>query len=239
MVHVSLKATIDIACRKGWGGAIHLATLLSVKGIKMYLLTVAGIWAIAVATPGPNFFIVAQSALSGSRIAAFAAVAGVSTGTLIWGLAGWLGISALFAAAPTAYIILKLAGGAYLLFLGLRLLWSTRRPTNLDSGQAAASHVTSSASYRLGLMTNLANPKSAIFVTSVFATALPIDANWTEGLAAVAIIVTVSVGWYALVALVLAQPRISSAYLRARRIIDGVTGLIFAGFGMRLLLAQK
>ena len=85
----------------------------------MYLVTVAGIWAIAVATPGPNFIVVARSALSGSRIAAFAAVAGVTTGTLIWGLAGWLGISALFAAAPTAYIVLKLAGGTYLLFLGL------------------------------------------------------------------------------------------------------------------------
>lgn len=216
-----------------------LATLLSVKGMKLYLLTVAGIWAIAVATPGPNFFVVAQSALSGSRIAAFAAVAGVTTGTLIWGLAGWLGISALFSAAPTAYIILKLAGGAYLLFLGLRMLWSTLTPTNLYAGQAAARHVTSIASYRLGLMTNLANPKSAIFVTSVFATALPNDADWTAGLAAVAIMVTVSLGWYALVALVLARPQINSAYLRGRRIIDGVAGLIFAGFGIRLLLAQK
>lgn len=74
----------------------------------MYLLTIAGIWAIAAATPGPNFFVVAQSALSGSRMAALAAAAGVATGTLVWGFAGWLGISAMFSAVPTAYLLLKL-----------------------------------------------------------------------------------------------------------------------------------
>ncbi|WP_028957753.1 LysE family transporter [Sulfitobacter sp. 20_GPM-1509m] len=205
----------------------------------MHLLTIAGIWAIAAATPGPNFFVVAQSALSGSRMAALAAVAGVATGTLVWGFAGWLGISAMFSAVPTAYLLLKLAGGAYLIFLGVRLLWSTRRSSNPRIGQSAVKQVEIGGSYRLGLMTNLANPKSAIFVTSIFATALPIDAAWTEGLAAVSVMVMVSVAWYALVALVLARPGISSAYLRGRRLIDGITGLFFAGFGFRLLLSQK
>ena len=205
----------------------------------MYLLTIAGIWAIAVATPGPNFFAVARSALSGNRIAAFAAVAGVTTGTLIWGLAGWLGISALFAAAPAAYIVLKLAGGAYLLFLGLRLLWSALGSTPSHLGQPVTRHATNIGAYRLGLISNLANPKSAVFVTSLFATALPVDAAWTQGLASVAIMVAVSASWYSLVALVLARPRISSAYLRGRRVIDGMTGAFFAGFGIRLLLSQK
>ena len=205
----------------------------------MYLLTVAGIWAIAVATPGPNFFVVARSALSGSRIAAFAAVAGVTTGTLIWGLAGWLGISALFAAAPAVYLVMKLAGGAYLLFLGLRLLWSASRSTSSHSSQPVTRHATNFSAYRLGLLSNLANPKSAIFVTSLFATALPVGAAWTQGLASVAIMVAVSAFWYSLVALVLARPRISSAYLRGRCVIDGLSGAIFAGFGIRLLFSQR
>ena len=205
----------------------------------MFLLTVAGIWAIAVATPGPNFFVVARSALSGSRIAAFAAVAGVTTGTLIWGLAGLLGINALFSAAPAAYFILKLAGGAYLLFLGIRLLCSARRSIPSQSAQPVPRDTTNFGAYRLGLLSNLANPKSAVFVTSLFATALPPDATWPQGLASVAIMVAVSAFWYSLVALVLARPRISSAYLRGRRVIDGVTGAIFAGFGVRLLLSQK
>ena len=205
----------------------------------MYLLTVAGIWAVAVATPGPNFFVVAQSALSGSRATALAAVAGVATGTLVWGLAGWLGISAMFAAAPAAYVLLKLAGGAYLLFLGLRLLWSIREPTDIHAGHPAARQVTKAGAYRLGLVTNLANPKAAIFVTSVFATALPVGVAPAEGLAAVAVMVAVSGGWYSVVALVLARPNVGAAYLRGRRLIDGLTGVFFAGFGVRLLLSQR
>ena len=181
----------------------------------------------------------ARSALSGSRIAAFAAVAGVTTGTLIWGLAGWLGISALFAAAPAAYLVMKLAGGAYLLFLGLRLLWSASRSTSSHSSQPVTRHATNFSAYRLGLLSNLANPKSAIFVTSLFATALPFGAAWTQGLASVAIMVAVSAFWYSLVALVLARPRISSAYLRGRCVIDGLSGAIFAGFGIRLLFSQR
>jgi protein-S-isoprenylcysteine O-methyltransferase Ste14 len=61
-----------------------------------FLLTVAAIWAIAAITPGPNFFFIVRCALTGSRRAAMSAVAGVVTGTLCWGLAGWLGVSALF-----------------------------------------------------------------------------------------------------------------------------------------------
>ena len=64
------------------------------------LLSIAVIWGIAAATPGPNFFVILRTTAVHARPVALAAVAGVCSGTLLWGLAGFFGISTLFALAP-------------------------------------------------------------------------------------------------------------------------------------------
>ena len=135
----------------------------------MFLLTVAAIWTIAALTPGPNFFLIVRCTLTGSRKIAISAAAGTLTGTLCWGLAGWLGVGSLFMAAPIAYMGLKIAGGIYLLWLGLRLLWQLRQPAGDMTIPASKVRLTPLGAWRLGLATNLANPKSALFVASLFA----------------------------------------------------------------------
>ena len=85
------------------------------------LVSLALLWAVAVVTPGPNFFNTAQLAASCSRRHGVVASAGVSTGTIMWGLAGGLGIKSLFTAAPMLYLAFKIMGGCYLIYLGLKL----------------------------------------------------------------------------------------------------------------------
>jgi threonine/homoserine/homoserine lactone efflux protein len=205
----------------------------------MFLFSVAAIWAVAAMTPGPNFFIVVRTALEGSRSAAVAVIAGVILGTFCWGLAGWLGISALFAAAPFAYLFLKIAGGAYLLWLGAKLLWKTYTKAGSPGEPAARPAIGTKQAFYSGFVTNLANPKSAFFVASLFAATLPAEHTWLHGALAVATMVLISSLWYAFVFTILRNPAVAGAYARGRRGIDAMAGVIFMGFGMKLLTSAR
>ncbi|QND53195.1 LysE family transporter [Phyllobacterium sp. 628] len=205
----------------------------------MFLLTVAAIWTIAALTPGPNFFMVVRCTLTGSRKIAVSAVAGTLTGTLCWGLAGWLGVGSLFMAAPIAYMALKIAGGVYLLWLGLRLLWQVRRPRDEMAVPASKGRLTPMGAWRLGLATNLANPKSALFVASLFAATMAPGTLWTHGAAAVVVMVLISTIWYGGLVFALSHPSVAGAYKRARRTIDAFAGAIFVGFGLKLALSDR
>ena len=98
------------------------------------LLSLGLLWTVAVVTPGPNFFNTAQLAASCSRRHGVVASAGVATGTVIWGLAGGLGIKSLFTAAPMLYLAFKIIGGCYLIYLGLKLF---KRSARHESGGVA------------------------------------------------------------------------------------------------------
>jgi hypothetical protein len=120
------------------------------------LLSVAALWALAAVSPGPNFLMAARVALTRSRRAGLSAVAGIAVGTLVWGLAGCFGVQALFAAAPWMYLALKLGGAAWLIFIGLQLIWRSRQgPGDL---QGVAPSVSNQSAFWLGLATTLANP---------------------------------------------------------------------------------
>jgi RhtB (resistance to homoserine/threonine) family protein len=201
------------------------------------LLTVAALWTVAVATPGPNFLMILRVAIGQSRAAGLRAVAGVGLGTMIWGAAGFFGVHALFAAAPWLYAGLKLFGGAYLIFLGLRMFAPAARKVARDSEQADRLRTRFSA-FQLGFVTSLANPKSALFVASIFAAAMPDHPPVTLGLAAIATMAALSVGWYALVACLFTTRRLSAAYARGRRWIDRIAGAIFILFGARLIASR-
>jgi threonine/homoserine/homoserine lactone efflux protein len=203
-----------------------------------FLLTVAVIWGIAAITPGPNFFFIVRCALTRARRTAMSAVAGIVTGTLCWGMAGWLGVSALFIAVPMAYAALKIAGSLYLIWLGLRLLWKLRLPRSEEEPRAAsASNLV--AAWRSGLMTNLANPKTAVFVASLFSATLPSEHSWSDGLLVIAVMIAISGAWYGAVALTLGGVDMVRGYRRFRRWIDAVAGMAFVGFGMKLALSGR
>jgi threonine/homoserine/homoserine lactone efflux protein len=199
---------------------------------------IAAIWFAATMTPGPDFLVTTRTAMRHGRHAARRTVLGLAVGTATWGLAGFFGIHALFLAAPFLYIALKLGGGAYLVFLGVRLLMSgfaRREPDRpdpireLDGGSA----------FRLGLVTNLANPKAALFTTSLFAATLPPAPPAWLGVAAAGIMTMICLGWYGLVAQALTTDRVAALFARARRWIDRVAGAAFVGFGLELALDAR
>ena len=204
----------------------------------MFLPTVALIWTVAAVTPGPNFLVAVRCAVGGSRRVAFAAVGGTLVGTAMWGVAGWLGITALFSAAPLAYAVLKVVGGIYIAFLGAKLLWKARRRGKAGAEAADVVHGPAWA-FRLGLATNLANPKTAAFVASLFAAAMPPDPAWWQGLAAVALMLTISSIWYTIVVFSLTHRAVANAYRAARRGVDAATGALFVAFGAAMATSVR
>lgn len=122
---------------------------------------VAGLLSI---TPGPDMAVVTRNALRSGRPASLAAVGGVAVGLVFWAAASVIGLAAVLRASPAAFTIVKLAGAAYLLFLGVSALWSLR-------AGATAERVTPhhrlpwlpSSPFRQGLLSNLPNPKIAVF----------------------------------------------------------------------------
>jgi len=193
-------------------------------------VSVAALWTLAVVTPGPNFLAAARVAAARSRPAGLAAVAGIGIGTTMWGLAGCFGVQAMFALAPWLYGALKLLGACYLIVVGARVIAGS------FGAEPAERPLATGPAFRLGLLTSVSNPKSAILVGSLFAAALPPDAPLATGLLAVAEMVAISVGWYGLVVLLLPTRPAAAAYRRLRRAIDRVAGAIFIAFGARLIL---
>ncbi|CDZ35235.1 LysE family translocator [Neorhizobium galegae] len=205
----------------------------------MFLLSVATIWAVACITPGPNTLLVMRYALTAPRRVPVLAAMGTITGTLCWGFAGWLGINALFQAAPFAYVALKIVGGLYLVWLGLKIFLDARKSRQSADIVAARVEVPLKTAYRMGLATNLANPKSALFVASLFAATMPAGTPFLYGLAAIAVMVAVSTVYYTFLVALITHRSVAAAYLKAKKKIDLGVGMIFVGFGTKLLMSQR
>ncbi|MBP5856623.1 LysE family transporter [Marivibrio halodurans] len=205
------------------------------------LWTVALIWGAAALVPGPDFLAIARASIGGGHRHGLACVVGVLCGTAAWGAAGVLGVSALFVAAPWLYLGFKVVGGGYLILVGLQLLrgalWGGTTAAGAPS-VAARGDATAWRSFTRGLAANLSNPKTAIFVASIFATILPPSPSAALALSTVGVTTGVSLLWYAAVACFLSTPTVRRAYQRAWRWLAGIAGGLFILFGARLAVER-
>ncbi len=198
------------------------------------LVSLALLWTVAVVTPGPNFFNTAQLAASCSRRHGVVASAGVASGTIIWGLAGGLGIKSLFTAAPMLYLAFKIIGGCYLIYLGLKL-FKRSAPAAGQTVLPDATRRSLFSAWRFGLLGNLSNPKAALFVATAFASTMPPSPSPALLTLAVITMATLSFSWYSSVALVFSSERMASLYARSRKWLDRFAGGCYLLFGAHLV----
>ena len=186
-------------------------------------------WAVLV-IPGFNFILVGQLAAGGRRATAMAAVAGMTTATLVWAALAIAGVGIVFTAHPMIRHIAQAAGGLYLLHLAFKLWHSGRHST-----ATVAPVLGNGAAFRAGFMTSALNPKIALFYGSVFATTLP--ANPATLLVALAVLLVFcnSLVWHSSLALLLSRPAIQSAYLRHYQTLNRVSGVLVGAYGTRLI----
>jgi threonine/homoserine/homoserine lactone efflux protein len=189
-------------------------------------------------TPGlDTALILRTAAVEGPKRAAFAQL-GINVGCLIWGAAVAFGLGALLEASQLAFTILKWAGAAYLVWLGLNLILRPRDRFEVAAGVPAGGG--DFTWMRRGLLTNLLNPKIGVFYISFLPQFLPDGVQAGPFIFLLAVIhVVIGTCWS--VCLIAATRPIASALKRPAvvRWLDRATGVVFLGFGVRLALERR
>jgi threonine/homoserine/homoserine lactone efflux protein len=215
-------------------------------------LAFAAFAAVVTITPGLDTMLVLRTAALSGRVAGLAAVAGIVTGCLVWAALSALGVTALLAASRLAFEIVRVAGVAYLVWLGGRALWRSRHAASAApasgasaSGASAASEVppvghSALRAARIGLTTNLLNPKVGLFYLSVMPAFLPAGLPPLAGALGLAAIHAVEgILWLTAVVLLVGRARVWLSRPAVARRLEQLTGLVFVGFGVRLALQQS
>ena len=194
--------------------------------------------AILTVTPGADTAMVLRSAaLSGTRNAAATAI-GIGLGCLVWGVGAALGLTTLLAASTAAFTVLKWAGGAYLLWLGVKLLINPRATLEPSYGSTAAT--SDAASFGRGFLTNMMNPKVGIFYITFLPQFIPSGVNVAAfSLALATIHVVMGLLWFGLLIALTAPIAALLAHPSVLRGLDRLTGIVFVGFGLKLAFFDR
>jgi len=202
------------------------------------IFSVLSIFTLAIVSPGPNFIMVVNTALSDSRRAGLYIALGVATGSGLFALAGMLGLILVINSLPYFAIFAPLVGGVYLVWLGYKMIRSKRRdPSSAVFVPAVATDILHPvAAYRVGLLTNLANPKAWAFYLSLFTLVIiPETPFWAKALLNLFMFI-ISFAWYATVALLITDIRIRPLFLRVQHLVQALLGILLIGLGGRLFL---
>lgn len=194
-------------------------------------LTIAVLHWVALVTPGVNFVLILQLAAGSPRSVSLSAAAGITTVTFLWALLAILGMGAAFSAHPALRQAFQIAGGAYLCYVAWKL-W--RSPAAVTT-EVKAVTTRRAAAFRMGFITNVFNPKTALFFGSVFATALPPSPGPAVLAGAVLLCWFNAVVWHVFLALAFSHGRIQSAYRRGRLAFNRGAAALVGAFGLRLL----
>ena len=206
------------------------------------LLPFLGVSFIVIATPGPDTAITIRNTLVGGRSGGIFTALGIASGQTIWAIATSAGIAALLIASEPLFLAVKYAGAAYLVYLGGQALWQALRPS--PPGSAAAGGpmrcLSASTAFRQGVISDLSNPKMAIFFPSLLPQFVPSGAaTFSAFLLLGAVFALMTFAWLVLYATVVAR---AGDFLRRpswRRTIEGVTGTVLIGLGLRLAAEQR
>jgi threonine/homoserine/homoserine lactone efflux protein len=198
------------------------------------LVGVVAALCVGVVSPGPSFVMVARMAVASSRASALGAAFGMGLGGCLFATTALLGLHGVLHAVPSLYVALKVLGGIYLCYLGLRIFRHAAAPLAVADLSATRTAAITKAML-LGFSTQVSNPKTAIVYASVFAAFLPSTYSLTFASVLLLLVFLVEVGWYALVALLLSARRPQQVYLSWKKWLDRLAGCVMFGLGLRLV----
>lgn len=202
------------------------------------LLPFLGACTLIAASPGPSTMLIIRQSLRGRR-AGFLTVLGNETGVFVWGTVAAFGLTALLAASQVAYDVMRVVGAVALVGFGVRTLLDARRrgPAEGEGLEAAAPARAGFASYRAGLLLNLANPKAAVFAMSFLPQFVPAGAPHLPTMVALAALWAVfEVGYYGLYVWFVGRLRHVISRAAVRRRLEQVSGGVLLLLGVRMAL---
>jgi threonine/homoserine/homoserine lactone efflux protein len=203
------------------------------------LLAFIGIAALITITPGADMALVTRVALAQGKRAAWLTSCGIVSGLLVWGVASAAGISALLSASAALYTILRLAGAAYLIVLGVQALIA-RAPAHGATAETSSPSLHGASAYGRGLLNNLLNPKIGVFYTAFLPQFIaPGQPVFPMSVALAAIHAVLGIAWLLCYATLLTRVGDLFRRPRIRRGMECVTGVVLVGLGLRLATEQR
>jgi threonine/homoserine/homoserine lactone efflux protein len=192
-----------------------------------HLLAFLGISALVIVTPGQDTALTIRNSLAAGRRGGVSTAAGVSSGQALWAISAAAGVTALLRASEPAFLALRLAGSVYLVYLGVQALRAALRrahPVDLAPQRRVRG-------FRQGVISNLGNPKMAVFFTSL----LPQFGSSFPALLALGVVFcAMTLVWLSGYAFIVAKAGDVLRRTRVRRVLDGLTGAVLVGLGLRL-----
>jgi threonine/homoserine/homoserine lactone efflux protein len=196
-----------------------------------------GVITLLTITPGADMAMVSRSVFLGGRPAAFATTLGIGAGCLVWAIASAAGLAAVLAASETAYDALRLFGAAYLVWLGVQSLLAAARGYGgqTPSGRQTLTAPRLSRPFRQGLLTNLFNPKIALFYTTFLPQFIrPGDPVLLLSIAMAGVHIALGIVWLSAYAWLLDRAVDAFRGSRVRRALDALTGTVLVALGIRV-----
>jgi threonine/homoserine/homoserine lactone efflux protein len=199
-------------------------------------LAFVGVSLLVIVTPGQDTALTIRNALAGGRRGGVATGAGVAAGQATWTLATSAGLAAVLVASESVFTALRIAGAAYLAYLGLEALWSAVRGRE-PAARAGRVGLGRRAAFRQGVLSNLGNPKMAVFFTSL----LPQfgGTSFLSLLGLGLVFCSLTLGWLTAYAFVVARAGDVLRRSGVRRALDAALGTVLVALGVRLATESR
>jgi RhtB (resistance to homoserine/threonine) family protein len=189
-----------------------------------------------VVIPGPNFALTLHNSLLHSRQAGLSTVGGIALGGIFHVTYSLIGVGVIVSQSILLFNTLKWVGAAYLVYLGLKALRAQSRPVQ---GMAETGPLQRGEAVRMGFLTCVLNPKSALFFFALFTQVIQPETSLALRAGYGLTIVVIQLAWYSTVALVISHPRVRLRFEAMTTWIERATGAALIGFGIRLALAHR
>lgn len=201
----------------------------------LVLISVFAIFIPALMLPGPDFVAVVRSSMTKGTSAGLLTTLGVSIGLGLYASLSLLGLSAILVEYQWLAWSVRVLGGCYLIYLGVRLFFAKPQPVEVsaDDGKPRGNPLL------FGFLVTLTNPKAVVLFTSVFATAVTETTPlWLMGLM-IALVVTASLTWYGIVSLFMSSSPVIRRFRNAQHWIERAAGVCFVAIGGRILADSR
>ncbi|MDZ5698280.1 LysE family translocator [Chelativorans sp. M5D2P16] len=199
------------------------------------LISVFAIFIPALILPGPDFVAVVRSSMSRGTTAGLLTTAGVTLGLGFYAALSLLGLSAILVQYQWVAWAIRLAGGLYLIYLGVRLILSTPEQITVDEGDQKSR----ANAFFFGFAVTLTNPKAIVLFASVFATAVTAETPAWVMILMVGLVMATALVWYSFVSLCMSSAPVIRSFGHARHWIERVAGVCFVGIGGRILADSR
>lgn len=202
-----------------------------------------GVSVVVIITPGQDTALTIRNSMVGGRIGGFATALGVSFGQLLWALAASIGLVAILASMESLFLTIKFFGAAYLIFLGVQSLIAAINP---NTGQyqsvteASSSRLSARSAFTHGVVSNLGNPKMAVFFASLLPQFVPDGAPVFYTMVILGLLFCfMTFFWLGFYSILISNTGQTLRKPRVQKLLNSIAGVTLIGLGLRIAFSEK